>query len=156
MDIRAIEAQRLMAARDWKGAGAVLAPVRAACPATRTKAGGWTEWCHTNKIRMGSARKAISAFSDPVAWEAKAEARRIRQRVTPGTALVLAPKGELHEATRGFKAMMVKAEAEEDIAKSEKRRVVAFQHFKFLLNASNLPALMQMPPDEIINLLRKI
>jgi hypothetical protein len=52
--------------------------------------------------------------------------------------------------------MMVKAEAEEDIAKSEKRRVVAFQHFKFLIVHNRLPELMGISADEIIDLLRKI
>jgi hypothetical protein len=71
----------------------------------------------------------------------------------------LASEGELHEATLGFRAMIkkaVKSRKEDDWRTSHERRTVAFQHFKKLLTASNLPQLMNMTPDEIIELIRTI
>lgn len=70
-----------------------------------------------------------------------------------------ASKGELHEATRGFVAMIKKAKKagdEDDWRTSRERRTVAFAHFKLLLTQSNLPSLMSMSADEIIELIRMI
>jgi predicted transcriptional regulator len=70
-------------------------------------------------------------------------------------------KGELHEATRGFIAMIRKASlsmdgGRGDARKSRDQRTVAFAHFKKLVSTSNLPALMNLTPDEIIDLVRTI
>ena len=90
----------------------------------------------------------LHAF-DPVKYPKKPKV----SRKSPGVKI---PAGELHEAARGFKAMMDKAAKEEDIAQSRRCRTVAFQHFKFLLSKSDLPGLMNMSPDQIIELVRKI
>lgn len=70
-----------------------------------------------------------------------------------------ASKGEIHEATRGFVAMIRKgaqAGDNKDWRLSRERRTVAFAHFKKLLEQSNLPQLMGMSPDDIIELIRTI
>lgn len=68
-------------------------------------------------------------------------------------------EGELHEARQGFRAMIRRAEKSGDAGdwrKSREQRTVAFAHFKLLLSQSNLPQLMKMSVDEIIELIRTI
>jgi hypothetical protein len=55
----------------------------------------------------------------------------------------LVSEGQIHEATRGFVAMLRKARKEKDIDKYNGRRTVAFQHFKFLIVHNGLPALYE-------------
>lgn len=135
-----IPALRELIRVDKRAAGAILSTVRESLPD-----GGWTRWVRLNDLRYSTISACLLAY-DPAKYPKKSR----------GPATPAIPAGEIHEATRGFKAMMTKAAAEEDIAQSRRRRVVAFQHFKFLLARSNLPALMQMSPDEIIELVRKI
>jgi hypothetical protein len=138
-----IPALKKLMSTDRAAAGKILSDIRDELPAR-----AWTPWVNRNEIRWESAARCLRAH-DPVRW-AKT---RAENRTVPRAPL---PVGEIHEATRGFKAMMTKAEAEEDMRVSHKRRTVAFQHFKFLLERSTLPALMKMSSDEIINLARKI
>jgi hypothetical protein len=108
----------------------------------------WSRWVQSMHLDWKQLETCLHAF-DPVKYPKKPKADR--RRPTEKTSA-----GELHEASRGFKAMMDKAAREEDIAMSRKRRTVAFQHFKFLLSKSDLPSLMNMTPDQIIDLVRKI
>jgi hypothetical protein len=121
-------------------------------------------------VGESTERRAIQFAKDPAkavahrgrdAAAAKSRRATTSYRNTPQQTkyLPVAPPsrpGEIHEAKIGFRALMNKAEKSEDMDKSRAYRLVAFQHFKFLLNQSTLPALMEMSADEIIELVRKI
>jgi hypothetical protein len=110
--------------------------------------------------------KAVQATREWAAYRQRVSRGKAREKLSrtcvnelPTENKDLVSKGEIHEATRGFVAMIKKAAKagdEKDWRTSHQRRVVAFQHFKLLLTQSNLPALMNMTPDEIIELIRTI
>jgi hypothetical protein len=140
-----VEALKALMKSDPAAAGSELARIKATFPSGAKD--GWTRWHNANNIRSSSITDCLRA----------AGLRKPAQpKAAPAQAVVLTPAGELHEATLGFKAMMTKAEADPDVARAEKRRTVAFQHFAFLLSKSTLPELMQMTPDQIVSLLRKL
>jgi len=63
------------------------------------------------------------------------------------------PVERYHVVARSFEGPRSRASSSE---KADERRTVAFAHFKMLLANSNLPELMGMSPDEIINLVRTV
>jgi hypothetical protein len=138
--------------RDKFAAGAQFHKIRKSLEASGK--GGWSHFMHVNRFRWQKVSQCLATY-DPVLYPPKQYGTPVKpkQAALPVPA---APLGEIHEATRGFRAMILKASREEDMGISRKRRTVAFAHFKFLLINSTLPALMQMTPDEIIILLRTI
>jgi len=138
----------------------------------RDAAGGYTLEYRGLLRKAGVAerteRRAIQFAKDPAKVVVHREKEAARLREVRGRTYdrnppkenkdlpITVSKGEIHEATRGFKAMIRKGALEEDMVKSRERRTVAFAHFKLLLSQSNLPQLMGMSPDEIIELIRTI
>ncbi len=164
------EGRNLMAAGDdyYAQAGAKF-------HAAREAAGSMLEYRAALKragVAERTAQRAIQFAKDPskaVEHRAKDVAYQTKKQRGPNSDRKYASQindkqetvsiGELSEATRGMKAMIRKAAIAGDAGDwrtSHEKRTVAFAYFKKLLSASNLPALMGMTADEIIELIRTI
>lgn len=141
---------------DKSAAGAIFIQVKKYLAANPSE-GLWSDWMRRYNFKWEVAKKCAYIYSPSIAAEVFPDSlARPKNKLPPGISA-----GELHEASRGFKAMIRKASlsmdgGRGDARKSRDQRTVAFAHFKKLLSTSNLPALMGMTADEIINLIRTI
>jgi hypothetical protein len=142
---------------DKSAAGAIYLAVKTYFLENPDTAGKYSDWMRSRNLKWEVAKKCAYAHDPGRAAKVFPDSlARNKGKLPAGTSV-----GELHEAARGFKAMIRKAAismdgGKGDARKSRDQRTVAFAHFKKLLSTSNLPTLMGMTADEIIELIRTI
>lgn len=117
---------------------------------------GFREWCERWGLPWSTATDAVRRSENPDGEAKRKRAERAaRKSGRPDISPSAAPKsGELNEASMGFRAAFQRFAKERDPKRSAQWATTGLQHFKFVLERSNVPEIMGMTAEQIIKHIR--